>query len=194
MSRNWRRRGGWALVAGLLTLASCTGGSGTAGEEAAGAPGETSGPVSPTPGQEAAEGGSGESSAAEPDYSKDAGTDLPEYVYTDIAPPADTTVGTLCNLSQEFLAGIRGPATSVPSPNLRTTLLGFEDLLQEWVVLEPHYPEHAEDFETAREVFEYWQEAVWHAENGESEEAGEAMAAAETALSKLPETAPEGCI
>lgn len=182
----------WAALAGL-SLAGCA----SPGGEAGPSPSTETTSQAPAPaGQEAAPepGTAGEASGGpEPDYSEDAGEDMKEYVYTDIAPPADTTVGTLCNLTQEFLAGIRGPDTDAPGPDLRTTLLGLEDLLSEWTVLRPHYPDRAEHFDAAQEAYEAWDEAVWHAENGESKEAGEAMARGEAALSKLPAEAPDEC-
>lgn len=129
------------------------------------------------------------------DYSVDAGNDMKEYEYPDVPLPADSTLGTLCNLNQAYLAGLRtvSGGTAVVDDTLRTTLVGFSDLLSEWEMLRPHFPEHEADFDRAQALYEAWDRAVLSEENGDSGGARNAMAEAEDLLDELPADAGPDC-
>ena len=129
------------------------------------------------------------------DYSVDAGQDLKEYEYPDDPMPAEATVDTLCNLNREYLSGLRTIEDSVPVPDdrLRTSLVGFSDLLEEWDVLRIHFPTQEADFDRAREIFQAWDRAILSEENGDFDAARSAMADAEKLLNELPASAAPEC-
>lgn len=129
------------------------------------------------------------------DYSVDAGDDLKEYDYPDDPLPADSTVATLCSLSQEYLSQMRTVQSGVPVVDdmLRTNLVGLADLLAEWDTLVPHFPEYADDIGRANAVERLWDMAVLSEENGDTSAAAAHMADAEELLGELPESAGPDC-
>ncbi len=129
------------------------------------------------------------------DYSVDAGEELKKFEYPDDPMPAEATVDTLCNLNQEYLSGLRTIENSEPVPDdrLRTALVGFSDLLEEWDVLRTHFPTQEADFDRAREIYQAWDRAILSNENGDFDAARTAMADAEKLLNELPASAAPEC-
>src|SRR5690625_341623 len=127
------------------------------------------------------------------DYAEDAGNSMAEYEYPDDPMPADSIVGTLCNLNQEYLSALYEHATEESDEGLRMALIGFSDLLGEWESLRAHFPDREEDFDRAGALYDAWDKALLSEENGDSKAADEAMAEAETLLRELPATRDNEC-
>lgn len=127
------------------------------------------------------------------DYADDAGNSMTEYEYPDDPIPADSTIGTLCNLNQEYLSSLHERATEESDDGLRTALVGFSDLLGEWEILRPHFPDREEDFDRAEALYDAWDRALLSEENGDSKAAEEAMAEAKKILRELPATRDNEC-
>lgn len=182
-------------LAALLVLSACT-------------PGQPpSGPSPTSPSAPSAPGSSsrspGETAAPDPedvppddtDYSKDAGNDPKKYTYEPDVEPAESVVATLCNLTQVFFKGLRtvDDGTAVVDSNLRTNIVGVEDLMDYWGTLRDQFPDSAADIDTAHGIYEQWSTALLEQENGEDAAAKKAMAAGEELIEKLPKTAAAEC-
>lgn len=134
-------------------------------------------------------------SQPEPDYADDAGADLQQFDYPDDPEPAESIVGTLCNLNQTHFEGLRVTRDGEPvvDDNLRTVLVGLSDLLGAWETLRNHYPDSVPDIDTAREIYELWDEAVLNVDNGDLDAAQTAMDEAESLLEELPDGPSSDC-
>lgn len=130
------------------------------------------------------------------DYSTDAGQNIQTYEYPDDPEPADSVLATLCNLNQEWLAGLRATdgGTPVVDDTLRMNLISLKDQLDTWDTLRPHTPEAVADIDTAQRIYDAWDKALLASDNGDAAGAAAGMADGEELLAGLPRTSPDNCI
>ncbi|MDO5502333.1 MAG: hypothetical protein Q4G67_04070 [Actinomycetia bacterium] len=198
------RPGRWAAAAAALALAlaGCsdadtpdragTGGASPAATVGAPTPEATpSTPPAPTAGD-----GVEDVPEDTTDYSTDAGQNLQTYEYPDDPDPADSVLATLCNLNQEWLAGLRAvdDGTPVVDDTLRMNLVSLKDQLDTWDTLRTHAPGTVADIDTAQRIHDAWDKALLASDNGDASGAAASMAEGEELIADLPRTSPDTCL
>lgn len=152
-------------------------------------------PAEPSPSETVIAGGPEDVPPDDTDYSQDVGNTPQQYEYEPELEPPDSVVATLCNMNQVFFKGLRKmeSGATVADSNLRTSLVGLDDLTDYWKTLRPQYPEAATDIDIAIAIREQWATALLDQDNGDPSGAKEAMAAAEELIKKLPEVDAVSC-
>lgn len=122
-----------------------------------------------------------------------------EYDYEDEPEPAPELAATLCNLDADYFKNLRGTDSSgkaVADDSLRMAVLSLGDNLSLWIDLQRSFPDVADDVARAQKIYDYWDEALLQADNGDPDAAQKAMERAEVEIDRLPGRAPdavEGC-
>ena len=199
------RAGASVLVAALVVVGCAAGdddsangvssGEATSPSVAAGAGTTTDGNDSGFSVNDEPDPSTGEIEQVPPDEVVVEGTPPPTFVYTEEVEPAETLVGTLCNLNAKFLRSLRSEdasGTPIVDDNLRYAILSLGDSVSLWRDLVLSYPDTADGVAVADRVLEHWDNAFLAQENGQDAEAQQQMQLAESAIDELPEIAPEG--
>lgn len=117
-----------------------------------------------------------------------------DYVYPDEPEPAPEIAATLCNLDADYFRNLRPTDASgkaVANESLRMSVLSLGDNLSLWNDLQRNFPEVEDDVSRAQDIYDYWDEALLNADNGDQDAADKAMRQAEAEIDRMPTSAPD---
>lgn len=124
--------------------------------------------------------------------------EIRETYGVDESEPADSVVGTLCNLSRPHFSELGDRIVvdgAIDDQMLRMAALSLSDDLGVWEGLAWQYPELSKDFDTARDIYAHWEYAVGLADAGDAAGALGQITAAAILIQDLPngDVAEVGC-